>query len=79
MGLLAALFVFVVGYVTGTVTRLFAGVAAFLALALAVLGLGAPQSFLDLLAPVLSVYHGNELLFLSGFLFAIAHRRSDES
>jgi len=79
MGLLEALFVFVVGYVTGTVTRLFAGLAAVLALVLAVLGLGAPGSFLDLLAPVLSVYRGNELLFLSGFLFAIAHRSSDES
>jgi hypothetical protein len=79
MGLVEALVVFVVGYVTGAVTRLFAGVAAVVALALAVLGLGAPQAFFDLLAPILGVYEGNELLFLSGFLFAIAHRSTDDS
>lgn len=78
MALLEALVIFVVGYVSGTVTRWFATVAAILALLLAILGLAAPGWFLDLLDPVLSVYEGNELLFLSGFLFAIAHRvRSD--
>lgn len=59
MSLLAAVVVFVVGYVSGAVTRLFAGAAA-------------------VVAPVLSVYQGNELLFLSGFLFAIAHRGDDD-
>lgn len=78
MSLLAAVVVFVVGYVSGAVTRLFAGVAAIVALLLAILGLAAPQAFFDLAAPVLSVYEGNELLFLSGFLFAIAHRGSDD-
>jgi hypothetical protein len=77
MALLEALVIFVVGYVSGTITRWFAGVAAILALLLAILGLAAPEWFLNLLAPVLSVYAGNELLFLSGFLFAIAHRERD--
>lgn len=74
MTLLAAVVVFLVGYVSGTVTRLFAGIAAGLALLLAVLGVAAPASFFDLVHPVLAFYDGNELLFLSGFLFAIAHR-----
>jgi hypothetical protein len=72
--LLDALVVFLVGYLSGTVTRWFAGVMAVFALVLAVLGLAAPEPFLDLLDPVLAVYAGNELLFLAGFLFAIAHR-----
>lgn len=80
MTLLEAVFVFVVGYVSGTVTRWFAGFAAIAALVLAVLGLAAPASVFDLLAPILDIYAGNELLFLSGFLFAISnagrHRRS---
>lgn len=74
MGLLEAVVVFVVGYVSGTVTRWFAGLAAIAALLLAVLGLAAPPGLHTLLEPVLSVYAGNELLFLSGFLFAIAKR-----
>ena len=51
--------------------------AAIVALLLAVLGLAAPQSFFDLADPVLSVYAGNELLFLAGFLFAIGHQEGD--
>ena len=75
MTLLESVFVFFVGYVSGTVTRWFAGFAAVAALVLAVLGLAAPASFFELLAPVVDVYTGNELLFLSGFLFAISSVR----
>jgi hypothetical protein len=78
MGLFEAAVVFVVGYLSGTVTRWFAGIAAVVALLLAVLGLAAPASLFVLVDPVLSFYSGNELLFLSGFLFAIAHRSSGE-
>ncbi|MHB9285691.1 hypothetical protein ACKVMT_01460 [Halobacteriales archaeon Cl-PHB] len=74
MTLVAALVVFVVGYVSGIVTRIFASLAAVAALVLAVLGLAAPESVFALIDPVLSFYEGNELLFLSGFLFGIAHR-----
>ncbi|WP_440991721.1 hypothetical protein [Haloarchaeobius baliensis] len=77
MTLVEAVVIFVVGYLSGTVTRVFAGLAALVALVLAVLGLAAPASFFELLEPVLSFYAGNELLFLSGFLFAIAHRNRD--
>jgi hypothetical protein len=75
MTLLESVFVFIVGYVSGAVTRWVAGLAAIAALVLAILGLAAPASVLDLIAPVLDVYAGNELLFLSGFLFAIARDR----
>ncbi|MFC6938640.1 hypothetical protein ACFQE8_01530 [Salinirubellus sp. GCM10025818] len=78
MGLVEAVVVFVVGYVSGTVTRWFAGLAAIAALVLAVLGLAAPASFFAIADPVLSFYAGNELLFLSGFLFAIAHRSTED-
>lgn len=74
MGLVDAVVVIVVGYVSGTVTRIFAGIAAVVALVLAVLGFAAPASALALLDPVLALYRGNELLFLAGFLFAIDHR-----
>ena len=73
MTLAEAVVVFVVGYVSGTVTRMFAGLAAVVALVLAILGLAAPSPFFAVVEPVLSVYEGNALLFLSGFLFAIAH------
>jgi len=73
MALLEAVVVFVVGYVTGAVTRIFAGLAAVIALVLAVLGIALPDSVFAVVDPVLGVYLGNELLFLSGFLFAIAH------
>ena len=78
MGLLEAIVVFVVGYVSGTVTRWFAGLAAIAALLLALLGLAAPDSFFAIANPVLEFYYGNELLFLAGFLFAIAHRDDEE-
>lgn len=76
--LLEAIVVFVVGYVSGTVTRWFATLAAIAALLLAILGLAAPATLFDVIDPVFSVYDGNELLFLSGFLFAIGHRTADE-
>lgn len=74
MGLVEAVVVVVVGYVSGTVTRIFAGIAAVVALVLAVLGFAAPASALSILDPVLAFYRGSELLFLAGFLFAIDHR-----
>jgi hypothetical protein len=77
MGLIEAVVVFVVGYLSGTVTRWVAGLAAVAALLLAVFGLAAPAPLFDVVAPALSVYRGNELLFISGFLFAIAHRETD--
>jgi hypothetical protein len=75
MGLIEGLVIFVVGYVSGRVTRWFASIAAVVTLLLGVLGLAAPQSFFVIADPVLSFYAGNELLFLSGFLFAIAHHQ----
>lgn len=72
MGLLDAVVVLVVGYLSGVGTRLFAKIAAIVALVLAVLGMAAPASFFDLVEPILGFYRGNELLFLAGFLFAIA-------
>lgn len=74
MGLVEAVVILVVGYVSGAVTRVVAGIAAVVALVLAVLGFAAPASAFALLDPVLAVYRGNELLFLAGFLFAIDHR-----
>ena len=79
MGLLEAILVFVVGYVCGAVTRIFAGLAAILALILAILGVALPASITGIVDPILAVYLGNELLFLSGFLFAIAHDPAGES
>ncbi|QLH80371.1 hypothetical protein [Halosimplex pelagicum] len=79
MGLLEAILVFAVGYVCGAVTRIFAGVAAILALVLAILGVALPASIVGIADPILGVYLGNELLFLSGFLFAIAHDPAGET
>jgi len=78
MGLLEAILVFVVGYVCGAVTRIFAGLAAILALVLVILGIALPPSVVGIVDPILAVYLGNELLFLSGFLFAIAHDPAGE-
>lgn len=77
MGLLEAVLVFVVGYVCGAVTRIFAGLAALLALVLVIFGVALPPSIVDIADPILAVYLGNELLFLSGFLFGIAHDPAD--
>lgn len=73
--LLEAVFVFGVGYLSGIVTRWFAEFAAIAALVLVFLGLGAPTSLFEYAAPVLDIYTDNELLFLSGFLFAIGTQR----
>ncbi len=74
MSLLGAVVVFVVGYVSGRVTQWLAELAALVALALAVLGLAAPAVVSDVVGGVLAAYYvGNELLFLSGFLFGVAH------
>jgi len=76
MSLLTAVVVFVVGYVFGRVTLVVAGLAAIVALVLAVLGLAAPELLVDPLSAFLAAYYeGNELLFLSGFLFGVAHDR----
>jgi hypothetical protein len=79
MALLEAILVFAVGYVCGAVTRIFAGLAAILALVLVVLGVALPPSIVGIADPILAVYLGNELLFLSGFLFAIAHNPAGET
>lgn len=54
MTLVAAIVVFLVGYLSGVVTRIFAPLAAVAALVLAVLGLAAPESVFALIDPVLS-------------------------
>lgn len=70
MSLLAAVVVFVVGFLSGAVTRWFAGLAAIVALVLALLGVVVPE--IALVEVVLDRYYlGNELLFISGFLFGI--------
>lgn len=77
MGLLAAVAVLVVGFLSGTVIRWFAGLAAVVALVLAVLGI-VPGS-LPLVDHVVGAYYvGNELLFVSGFLFGIDAKRTRE-
>lgn len=76
MSLVTAVVVFVVGYVFGRVTLMVAGLAAIAALLLAILGLAAPAVLIDPLAEFLTAYYvNNELLFLSGFLFGVAHDR----
>jgi membrane protein YdbS with pleckstrin-like domain len=70
MGLLTAVAVFVVGFVSGTAVRWVAGLAAIVALVLVVLGV--TPGPLPLVDAVLETYYvGNELLFLAGFLFGI--------
>lgn len=70
MGLLAAIVVFVVGLLSGTVVRWVAGLAAVVALVLVLLGITSLD--VALVDFVLDRYYvGNELLFLAGFLFGI--------
>lgn len=77
MALLEALVVFVVGFVSGTVVRWFAGLAAFVALILVILGVTTPQITLE--DHILQRYYlGNELLFISGFLFGIDAKQTKE-
>lgn len=77
MALFEAVLVFVVGFVSGTVVRWFAGLAAFVALALAVLGVTTLE--IGLVNQLLEGYYfGNELLFISGFLFGIDAEQTKE-
>lgn len=77
MAFIDALLVFVVGLVSGTVVRWVAGLAAIVALVLVVLGIAAPE--VGLVNQVLDQYYlGNELLFVSGFLFGIDAERTKE-
>jgi hypothetical protein len=70
MSLLTAVAVFVVGFVSGTVIRWFAGLAAIVALVLVLLGITSVE--ISVVDRILEGYYlGNELLFLSGFLFGI--------
>lgn len=79
MSLVTAIVVFIVGYVFGRVTLWVAGLAAIAALVLAILGLAAPAILVEPLSDFLTAYYdGNELLFLSGFLFGVAHDRRIE-
>ncbi|ESP89061.1 hypothetical protein [Candidatus Halobonum tyrrellensis] len=72
----ALVVVFVVGYVAGRLTSWLAAIAAIAALALFLLGLAAPASVAGVVDGVLAgFYFGNELLFLSGFLFGVAGGR----
>ncbi len=78
MSLLMAVAVFVVGFLSGTVTRWFAGLAAFVALVLVVLQL-TPDPLFPLVEYVVQQYYvGNELLFISGFLFGIDAKKTKE-
>jgi membrane protein YdbS with pleckstrin-like domain len=80
MSLLTAVGVFVVGFVSGAVTRWFAGLAAVLALILVLLGGVAPESLQSLVEYVVQRYYvGNELLFIAGFLFGIDANETKEA
>lgn len=77
MSLLTAVVVFVVGLISGTVVRWVAGLAATVALVLVILGVATPEiSLVDRI--VEQYYLGNELLFISGFLFGIDAKRTGE-
>jgi len=75
MSLFTAIVVFVVGLVSGSVVRWVAGLAAVVALVLVPLGVSSIG--IPLVDHVLDRYYlGNELLFLSGFLFGIDAKRT---
>ena len=77
MTLLTAIVVFVVGLLSGTVVRWFAGLAAIVALVLVLLGVTSLN--IALVDTILTEYYlGNELLFLSGFLFGIDAKQTRE-
>ncbi|WP_435175172.1 hypothetical protein [Halorussus sp. AFM4] len=77
MSLLTAVVAFVVGFVSGTVVRWIAGLAAVVALVLVVLGVAAPE--IGIVNQVVDRYYlGNELLFVSGFLFGIDAKQTKE-
>jgi hypothetical protein len=70
MSLLAAVVVFLVGFLSGAVVAAVAGLAAVVALLLVVFGVAAPE--IGLVDYVIQQYYlGNELLFLAGLLFGI--------
>ncbi|WP_435157765.1 hypothetical protein [Haladaptatus sp. DFWS20] len=78
MSLVMAIVAFIIGFLSGTVTRWFAGLAAFIALVLVILQL-TPDPFLPFAEYVVQEYYiGNELLFISGFLFGIDAKRTKE-
>ncbi|MFT4931716.1 MAG: hypothetical protein ACI91T_001599 [Natronomonas sp.] len=75
MSLVTALLVFVVGLVSGTVVRWVASLAAIVAFVLVLLGVTSIE--VPLVGHVLDHYYlGNELLFLSGFLFGIDAKKT---
>lgn len=75
MSLFTAIVVFAVGLVSGTVVRWFAGLAAIVALVLVLIGVTSIE--VSLIDHVLERYYlGNELLFLSGFLFGIDAKKT---
>ncbi|UPW00729.1 hypothetical protein M0R88_01175 [Halorussus gelatinilyticus] len=77
MALFEAIVIFLVGFVSGTVVRWFAGLAAIVALVLVVLGVTTPE--IGLINQIIDQYYlGNELLFISGFLFGIDAERTTE-
>ncbi|WP_135852897.1 hypothetical protein [Halorussus salinus] len=77
MSLFSALLVFLVGFVSGTVVRWFAGLAAIVALVLVLLGTTTPD--IALVNGIIDQYYlGNELLFISGFLFGIDAKQTKE-
>lgn len=77
MALIDALIVFVIGFVSGTVVRWFAGLAAIVALVLVLLGVTTPE--IGLVNQIIDQYYlGNELLFISGLLFGIDAKRTKE-
>lgn len=77
MSLVSALVVFLVGFVSGTVVRWVAGLAAIVALVLVVLGATTPD--IGLVNGIIDRYYlGNELLFISGFLFGIDAEETTE-
>ncbi len=79
MSLLTAIGIFVVGFISGTVTRWFAGLAAIIALVLVLLGGVAPDPVNSLVGHIVQQYYvGNELLFISGFLFGIDAKKTKE-
>lgn len=77
MSLLAAVVVFVIGFLSWLVVRWLAGLAAIVALVLVILGIAAPDiGLVDFI--VQQYYRGNELLFLAGLLFGIDAERTKE-
>ena len=77
MALVEAVIVFAVGLVSGTVVRWFAGLAAIVALVLVILGIATPD--VSLVNRIVDQYYlGNELLFISGFLFGIDAKQTKE-